>query len=172
MMNIKKTVSKRKGQINLAITNQVYEKLHLFFHANTLVPIRDTLHFGLKPGHFFLYTKKYNEDGRWLVKDAGYINYFRADQTNIIQTEYNTLGKQKLLSRGILTYKILDSKVILNSYSLFPVHHRQLVLDVEKETVEIVDRFLWKTSIFFNTDKNLITDNNKWYNRRVIRLDE
>lgn len=171
-MDIKKTFSKRKGQINLLISNDVYERIHLFFHANTLVPIRDTLHFGLKPGHFFVYVKKHNEEGKWLVKDAGYINYFRADQTNVIQTEYNTLAKQKLLSRGILTHKITDDKVILNSYSLFPIHHRRLVLDLQKETIDIEDKFLWKTRVFFNTDNGLIQDKSSWSNKRTIKIDE
>jgi len=169
-MNIKKTISQRKGQINLLVSNDVYERIHLFFHANTLVPIKDTLHFGLKPGHFFVYVKKHNEEGKWLVKDAGYINYFRADQTSIIQTEYNTLAKQKLLSRGILTHKIEGNKITLNSYSLFPIHNRKLVLDLDTETITVTDKFLWKTKVFFNTDEKLITDENSWKNERVIEL--
>lgn len=169
-MNIKKTFSKRKGQINLLVQNDVYERIQLFFHANTLVPLKDTLHFGLKPGHFFTYVKKYNEEGKWLVKDAGYINYFRADQTNIIQTEYNTLGKQKLLSKGLLTYNVKDQEIVVNSYSLFPLHHRQLILDLVNEQLVIKDKFLFKTSIFFNTHTELITDKSTWFNKRIIDL--
>jgi hypothetical protein len=100
MKIIKKVISKRKGQANIWVQNDEFERVQLFFHANTLVPVRDTLHFGIKPGHFFVFTKKWNEEGKWLIKDAGYINYFRVDQTSVIQTEYNTLSKSKLLSRN------------------------------------------------------------------------
>jgi len=170
MKIIKKVISKRKGQANIWVQNDEFERVQLFFHANTLVPVRDTLHFGIKPGHFFVYTKKWNEEGKWLVKDAGYINYFRVDQTSVVQTEYNTLSKSKLLSRGILTCKIKNSTIELNSYSLFPIHHRKLTLDLAFYTIVVEDRFLWKSDIFFNTDNGLLADTARWYNSRVLSL--
>jgi hypothetical protein len=170
MKIIKKVISKRKGQANIWVQNDEYERVQLFFHANTLVPVRDTLHFGIKPGHFFVYTKKWNEEGKWLIKDAGYINYFRVDQTSVIQTEYNTLSKSKLLSRGILTYKIQNSTIELNSYSLFPIHHRKLTLDLAFDTIIVKDRFLWKSNIFFNTNNGLLTDTEKFSNERHLIL--
>lgn len=155
--------SYRKGQINIDYTSSRFEKVLLVFHANTLVPLRDTLHFGIKPGHFMLYTKEWEKEGRWNIKDAGYVNYFRADQTRIIQTEYNTLAKQKLLSRGILNvdYKESQGKFILHSYSIFPLHKRKLILNLLQSTVEVEDTFRGKTDIFFNTDYELITKSAK-----------
>ena len=168
---INKNISKRKGQFNILVSNDVYEKVHLFFHSNSLVPLRDTLHFGIKPGHFFIYAKKWDEDGKWLIKDAGYINYFRADQTEVIQDEYNTLAKQKLLSRGLLKYNILETSIELHSYSLFPIHHRKLTLDLKENHIKVEDKFLWKTDIFFNTHKGLETDTATWKNTRIIELE-
>lgn len=168
---IKKNISKRKGQINILVSNDIYERVHLFFHSNSLVPLLDTLHFGIKPGHFFVYTKKWDEDGKWLIKDAGYINYFRVDQTEVIQDQYNTLAKQKLLSRGLLNYKILETSIELHSYSLFPIHHRKLTLDMKENHIKVDDKFLWKTDIFFNTHRGLETDTASWKNTRIIELD-
>lgn len=170
MKIIKKVISKRKGQANIWVQNDEYERVQLFFHANTLVPVRDTLHFGIKPGHFFVFTKKWNEEGKWLIKDAGYINYFRVDQTSVIQTEYNTLSKSKLLSRGILTQKIYEDKIELNSYSLFPIHHRKLTLDLKNSNIIVKDKFLWKSDIFFNTNNGLLTDTSKFVNERFLQL--
>ena len=166
----KKIISRRKGQFNVWTSNSTFERVQLFYHANTLVPLRDTLHFGIKPGHFFVYTKKWNEKGNWIVNDAGYVNYFRVDQLNVIQTDYNTLSKQKLMSRGILTHKIGDTFIDVSSYSLFPLHKRKVTLDMDKNEIRVKDNFLWKTDVFFNTPNGLEVDKSYWNNERTIAL--
>ena len=170
-MKINKYVhSRRKGQANFYVSNEKFERVQLFCHANTLVPLRDTLHFGIKPAHFMIYVKRRGEDGTWLVKDAGYINYFRKDQEMIVQTEYNTLAKQKLLSRGLSRVQFSDDTITFHSYSVLPIHHRRIDLNLDKEILTVQDRFLWKTDIFFNFDTGLVTDTSRWYNKRVINL--
>lgn len=168
-MSIKTSTSFRKGQFNLTYVDDKTDRLNFIFHANTLVPLRDTLHFGIKPGHFMLYVKRPNEGGEWVVNDAGYVNYFRADQEQIIQTEYNTIQKQKLLTRGLLRVKkVNETKYILKSYSLFPIHRRIATLDLLERTLKIDDLFLGKTSIFFNTPNGLVTDQGKFSSSRTI----
>jgi hypothetical protein len=167
---MKYTYSNRKGQFNLTFVTDLFEQISVVFHANTLVPIKDTLHFGIKPGHFMVYTKKWNEEGKWLIKDAGYINYFRADQKNIIQTEYNTLAKQKLLSRGVLFKSINNNIVTLISFSLFPIHCRIFKLNMNHNRITIKDYFLWKTDIFYNFWDKLKTKTAWFFDKEVITL--
>lgn len=168
-MNINTSISYRKGQFNLTYTDENVERLNFIFHANTLVPLRDTLHFGIKPGHFMLYAKTAGQEGQWIVNDAGYVNYFRVDQDQVIQTEYNTLQKQKLLSRGFLRVnKISDTLYTLTSISVFPLHRRVATLDLTKRNLSIQDHFLGKTSIFFNTSEGLVTDNSSFKNLRTF----
>lgn len=168
-MTTNTSISYRKGQFNITYTDDAVERLNFIFHANTLVPLRDTLHFGIKPGHFMLYVKPKEQEGRWLVQDAGYVNYFRVDQTQVIQTEYNTLQKQKLLSRGFLTVKKLsDTRYKLSSNSILPVHRRVALLDLKDRTLNIEDVFLGKSSIYFNTDEGLVTDVSWFKNNRTF----
>lgn len=168
-MIVNTSTSYRKGQFNLTCTGLGIERLNFIFHANTLVPLRDTLHFGIKPGHFMLYVKRENEEGNWIVKDAGYVNYFRVDQTQVIQTEYNTLHKQKLLSRGFLRVReVTPNKYVLYSLSLLPLHLRVATLDLLSRKLSIQDRYIGKPSIFFNTDEGLIEDKNFFKNLRTF----
>tara|TARA_X000001382_G_scaffold130905_2_gene127741 strand:+ start:725 stop:1237 length:513 start_codon:yes stop_codon:yes gene_type:complete len=163
--------SKKKGQATVEIKNDVFEKLLVVFHANTLTPVVDTLHFGIKSGHFMVYTKKHNKKGYWLIKDAGYVNYYRKDQHEIEQTSYNTLGKQKLLSKGYFNLKETKNKVILSSFSFLPLHKRYLILDTEKNTIMVSDYFMWKANLYFNFFDGLDTESNWWTNAKLIRLD-
>ena len=168
-MTVNTSTSYRKGQFNLTCKGLGVERLNFVFHANTLVPLRDTLHFGIKPGHFMLYVKREGQEGKWLVKDAGYVNYFRADQNQIVQTEYNTLHKQKLLSRGFLKVKkVNESKYVLSSFSLLPLHLRVATLDLLNCNLVIKDRYIGKPSLFFNTDTELIEDKNSFRNLRTF----
>ena len=166
-MTINTSTSFRKGQFNLTYTDENIERLNFIFHSNALVPLRDTLHFGIKPGHFMLYVKPVGEEGQWIVQDAGYVNYFRVDQDQVIQTEYNTLQKQKLLSRGFLGVKQSEENTFtLTSTSIIPFHRRVATLSLTDRTLSIQDYFLWKTSIFFNTNEGLITDKASFKNLR------
>ena len=168
-MKINTTTSLRKGQFNLTYVDDSIDRLNFTFHANTLVPLRDTLHFGIKPGHFMLYVRRKGEEGQWLIEDAGYVNYFRADQDQVIQTEYNTLHKQKLITRGFLRVKkVSETKFILKSYSIFPVHRRTATLDLSTGSLQIDDLFLGKPQIFFNTPSGLITDTGKFKSSRTF----
>lgn len=164
MNGLNLSVSYKKGQANVTYSDDRFEQVMVVFHANTLVPLRDTLHFGLKPGHFMVYTKKWNEEGKWLVKDAGYVNYFRADQLNVIQTEYNTLSKQRLLSKGWLGVKETESGVILKSTSLFPLHRRVLELNTKVSRIIVEDYFIGSSKIFWNISGGLDVQERDWYN--------
>jgi len=164
MNGLNLSVSYKKGQANVIYSDDRFEQVMVVFHANTLVPLRDTLHFGLKPGHFMVYTKKWNEEGKWLVKDAGYVNYFRADQPNVIQTEYNTLSKQRLLSKGWLGVKETESGVILKSTSLFPLHRRVLELNTKVSRIIVEDYFIGSSKIFWNISGGLDVQERDWYN--------
>lgn len=168
------TESKRKGQFNLLYSDNEIERMNFVFHSNTLVPVRDTLHFGIKPGHFMLYVKRWDEDGKWLVKDAGYINYFRKDQHNIIQTDYNTIQKQKLLSKGYLWSSVNEDTVTVTSTSLLPLHRRKIRINLKEYSLDVFDYFVGKTTIYFNVDDGKTADGTlikekKWFfNKKVI----
>lgn len=145
--------SRRKGEVLVAFANEVFEAVQLVFHANTLKPIANTLHFGLKPGHLMVYVKRRAEDrGRWLLKDAGYLNYFRADMTRIKQTAYNTLDKQKLFSRGRIRVKTDEDAVTLTMWSILPIHRRRVVFRFSDTaaSLEVDDRYLGNRKVYWN----------------------
>jgi hypothetical protein len=69
-----------------------------------------------------------------------------------------------------MTQKIFEDKIELNSYSLFPIHHRKLTIDLKNSNIIVKDRFLWKSDIFFNTNNGLLTDTSKFVNERYLQL--
>ena len=146
-------ISQRKGEVLLNFQNEVFEAVMVVFHANTVNPLVNTLHFGLKPGHLFVYAKRRDEDaGRWLLKDAGYINYFRADQTQIDLTEFNTLDKQKLFTRGWLRVRQAERRVTMRSWTLIPLHRRTVVFsyDTTDAALTIDDAYLGYCRVNWN----------------------
>lgn len=98
-------VSKRKGEI-LFNRKRGDSQIMLVAHANRSLPFWNTLHFGLKPGHYMVYVKESGKEGEWIVDDPGYVNYFREDYTNIDENSYNTDRKQKLFTRGRVKVKV------------------------------------------------------------------
>ena len=148
-------ISKRKGEVLLNFQNEVFESVKVVFHANTVNPLVNTLHFGIKPGHLFVYSKRRDEDkGRWLLKDAGYINYFRADQTQLDLTEFNTLHKQKLFARGWLNVREADRTVTMRSFTLIPLHRRTVTFsyDDTNAMLDINDFYLGSCRVNWNFD--------------------
>lgn len=149
MKNVDILTSNRKGQAIVSyFSNNENKKVTLIFHANSLIPLVDTVHFGIKPGHFMLH----DDENGWIVKDGGYINYFRPENKNINQTEYNTISKQKITSKGFLFTKRKrdDGLIELKSFSLFPLHYRKITLNVNNDSISIKDVFFGKGHIQFN----------------------
>jgi hypothetical protein len=139
MTDLDLIVSRRKGEALLNFQNDVFESIKVVFHANTLNPLVNTLHFGIKPGHLFIYCKRRADAaGRWVLKDAGYINYFRADQTLIELTQFNTLDKQKLFTRGWLRVHKHEQAVVLRSFTLIPLHRRTVTFSFDDARASLV----------------------------------
>lgn len=148
-------VSRRKGEVLLNFQNDVFESVKVVFHANALDPLVNTLHFGLKPGHLFVYCKRHGEErGRWVLKDAGYVNYFRADQTEVERPDYNTLDKQKLLTPGWLRVREHDHAVEMASLTLLPVHRRAVTFSYDDAHAALVvkDFYLGNRRVNWNFD--------------------
>ncbi len=146
-------ISKRKGEVLLNFENDVFESVKVLFHANSVPPLAHTLHFGLKPGHLFVYVKRRGESsGRWLLEDAGYLNYFRMDKTVIKQTQYNTLDKQKLFARGFLRVREREQAVEMASFSLFPLHRRRVTFtyDATRAALRVRDAYLGNRRVNWN----------------------
>jgi hypothetical protein len=153
----------RKGQTNVSYSDDTFDKILLVVHSNSLIPIIDTLHFGIKPGHFMLYVKKKNKVGKWIIKDAGYLNYFRKDKTEIIQTEYNTLSKQKLFSNGFsFSFQTKGGSFKLFTITLFPFHIRYFDFSPTNKFLNVKDFFLFRSSVFTNYD-DMLLDQKKWF---------
>lgn len=146
-------LSRRKGEALLNVQNEVFDAVKVVFHANTVNPLVNTLHFGLKPGHLFVYCKRKDEDtGRWLLKDGGYINYFRADQTELELTQFNTLAKQKLFTRGWLRVQENGQTVTLRSFTLIPLHRRTVTVSYDDihATIDVHDFYLGRCRVLWN----------------------
>jgi hypothetical protein len=158
----------RKGQTNVSYSDDVYEKVLLVTHSNTLIPILDTLHFGIKPGHFMLYVKKRGQMGRWEIKDAGYLNYFRKDKTEIVQTEYNTLSKQKLFSNGFtFSFRGKDESVKIFTISLLPFHIRYFNFSPKSKFLNVKDFFLFSSTVFTNYNDFTLKQKKWLYNQNM-----
>lgn len=150
-------VSRRKGEVLLNFQNETYESIMVVFHANTINPLVNTLHFGLKPGHLFVYAKRRGEaEGRWVLTDAGYVNYFRPDQTEVELPIYNTLDKQKLIARGWLRVRERGKTVELRSFSLLPLHRRVVTFsyDDTNATLAVKDVYLGNRRVNWNVEQH------------------
>ncbi len=153
MTDLDLIVSKRKGEVLLNFENDVFASVKVLFHANSLNPLVNTLHFGLKPGHLFVYVKRRGEEaGRWLLKDAGYLNYFRRDKTLLELTHYNTLDKQKLFGRGFLRVTRREGAVEMVSFSLIPLHRRRVTFSYDDAGASLLvrDAYLGKRRVYWN----------------------
>lgn len=150
MSRAKLIISPRKGEALVNVENDSFERIMIVFHSNRLNQISRTLHFGIKPGHLMVYAKLRGEqEGRWILRDAGYINYFRADYEARRLTEFNTLARQKLFSKGWLSVHNSETELKLVSQSVLPLHRRTVTLPYHETaaTLTIEDRYLgWRTT--------------------------
>lgn len=153
---MRKIISYKKGEATIEFENETLDEISIVFHANTSVPIKNTLHFGIKPGHILIYAKRRDHDeGHWILSDPGYLNYFRPENEDVLLTSFNTISKQKLLTKGKLhMVDTGDNSVKLISKTLFPYHKR--VVDIEDKDTEveitISDEFIGRSSIYWNFD--------------------
>ena len=173
MQELDLVISKRKGEALLNFRNDAFEGVMLVFHANTISPGAQTLHFGIKPGHLFLFRKRRRQDeGQWLLKDAGYLNYFRADKPYIELTHYNTLAKQKLFAKGLLRAEQEPGRVRLTSWSTFPLHRRRVTFryDDERAEVEVDDYYLGRCRVYWNFEDHLEDPRGWFHQTRVLAL--
>lgn len=162
--------SNKKGQFILKYCNTEFENVTFIFHSNYLTPFVDTMHFGTKPGQFSIFTKKWNEEGKWFIEDNEYENYFRKDNKQIISNRYNTLGKQKLFSKGFLRYCITTNSLRITSLSILPIHRRVIDFNFKHNTLKISDNFFGKGSVYFHTFTGLIKDESWFYSKRTFNL--
>ena len=88
---------------------------------------------------------------RW---KAGYVNYFRADQTLIELTQFNTLDKQKLFTRGWLRVREHEQAVTFRSYTLIPLHRRTVTFsyDDAHATLDVDDAYLGNRWVYWNEE--------------------
>ena len=173
MTDLDLIVSERKGEALINLRNDAFEEIKLVFHASALLQLAETLHFGLKPGHLFLYAKRWGEgQGRWLLRDAGYLNYFRADKNIVHLTHYNTLAKQKLWSRGKLSVKERNNELTLVSRSILPIHRRKVTLlyDDHSVTIDIQDAYLGLCKVYWTFHSSRETTKGWFRQRKTIEL--
>ena len=165
-------VSRRKGEVLLNFQNETFESIMVVFHANALNPLVNTLHFGLKPGHLFVYCKRREENkGRWVLTDPGYVNYFRGDQTDIERPDYNTLDKQKLLTPGWVRVRERDQAVELTSFTLLPLHRRTVTFSYDDTSASLVvkDFYLGNRRVHWNFETHL--EQTRAFFRQERRID-
>jgi len=173
MTDIEYIASKKKGEVLVNLRNDAFEQVKIVFHANSTNQVANSLHFGLKPGHLFIYAKRWGErQGRWLLRDAGYLNYFRADKQIVHLTHYNTLAKQKLFSRGHLRVENKSGELHLVSRSILPIHERRIVLQYDDHsiTVEVRDAYIGRCKVYWNFYDKRETTTGWFRQRKTITL--
>ncbi len=166
-------VSRRKGEALCNIRNDAFEQVKVVFHANSLHYIAESLHFGLKPGHLFVYGKRWGANqGLWVLRDAGYLNYFRADKDQVHLRQYNTLAKQKLWSRGRLSVRQQSNEIILSSRSILPIHERRVEIQYDDKSInlEIRDAYIGRCKVYWNFHNRRETTGGWFYQKRTIQL--
>lgn len=139
---------KEKGEILIKHETET----HLIFvaiHTNESWFWKNTFHMSKKPCHILAHSyNKETEDGRWILGDAGYINFFRK---TLIKDDYNkhlffnTSKRLRLFDRGTVnsidqTEEYISIKVSakgINRHILYKLNERPSLL-ISDETADTV----------------------------------
>lgn len=163
-------ISNEKGEalVRIALSDR---EVVVNVHANRLLPVADTLHFGLKPGHVMIYVAQ-GEDGHYVLHPSGRIDVFQSNPDfDEHARRFSTLTKQKLFGRGFLRVRNEgENAIAIQTITLWPLHLRTVRISKSQlndfVTISIDDRYFGKKTVSWNTGGEEPDTWTSWWHQR------